>query len=90
MAVSVSSPAPPVAGRTHDSYKWLALSNTTLGVLLVSINGSIMLIALPNIFAGIRLDPLVPSNTSYLLWLLMGFNIATSVLVVSFGRLGDM
>jgi MFS family permease len=90
MAVSVSSPAPSVAGRTHDSYKWLALSNTTLGVLLVAINGSIMLIALPNIFDGIRLDPLVPSNTGYLLWLLMGFNIATSVLVVSFGRLGDM
>jgi MFS family permease len=74
----------------HDRYKWLALSNTTLGVLMVMINTSIMLIALPNIFDGIKLNPLVPSNSSYLLWLLMGFNVVTSVLVVSFGRLGDM
>jgi len=78
------------AAARGDHYKWLALSNTTLGVLMVTINSSIMLIALPNIFDGIQLDPLIPSNTSYLLWLLMGFNVVTSVLVVSFGRLGDM
>jgi MFS family permease len=78
------------AAARGDHYKWLALSNTTLGVLMVTINSSIMLIALPNIFDGIKLDPLIPSNTSYLLWLLMGFNVVTSVLVVSFGRLGDM
>ncbi|MCO5969734.1 MFS transporter [Actinoallomurus soli] len=71
-------------------YKWIALSNTTLGVLMVMINQSIVLIALPNIFDGIGLDPLGAGNTSYLLWMMMGFMVVTAVLVVSFGRLGDM
>ncbi|MCL4449429.1 MAG: MFS transporter [Actinobacteria bacterium] len=75
-----------------DKYKgkWLALSNTTLGVLMVVINSSIIMIALPDIFRGIRLNPLLPSNTDYFLWILMGYLVATAVLVVSFGRLGDM
>ncbi|GAA0353118.1 MFS transporter [Actinoallomurus spadix] len=71
-------------------YKWIALSNTTLGVLMVMINQSIVLIALPNIFDGIGLNPLGAGNTSYLLWMMMGFMVVTAVLVVSFGRLGDM
>ncbi|HSZ29202.1 MAG TPA: MFS transporter, partial [Pseudonocardiaceae bacterium] len=71
-------------------YKWIALSNTTLGVLMVTINQSIVLIALPDIFRGIKLNPLSPSNTSYLLWMFMGFLVVSAVLVVSFGRLGDM
>src|SRR5579875_3411081 len=71
-------------------YKWIALSNTTLGVLMATINQSIVLIALPDIFRGIRLNPLSPSNTSYLLWMFMGFLVVSAVLVVSFGRLGDM
>ena len=70
--------------------KWLTLSNTTLGMLMVTINQSIILIALPDIFKGIRLNPLTPGNSSYFLWLLMGFTVVTAVLVVSFGRLGDM
>src|SRR5579864_7742534 len=71
-------------------YKWIALSNTTLGVLMATINQSIVLIALPNVFHGIGLDPLGPGNTSYLLWMFMGFMVVSAVLVVSFGRLGDM
>lgn len=71
-------------------YKWVALSNTTLGVLMASINGSIMIISLPAIFRGIRLDPLQPGNINYLLWTLMGYLVCTAVLVVTFGRLGDM
>ena len=71
-------------------YKWIALSNTTLGVLMATINSSIMLIALPDIFRGIGVNPLQPGNTSLLLWLLMGYLVVTAVLVVSFGRLGDM
>jgi MFS family permease len=71
-------------------YKWIALSNTTLGVLMATINQSIVLIALPAVFKGIGLDPLGPGNTSYLLWMFMGFMVVTAVLVVSFGRLGDM
>src|SRR5579872_3333511 len=71
-------------------YKWIALSNTTLGILMATINGSILLIALPDIFKGIKLDPLAPQNTSYFLWVLMSFLLVTSVLVVSLGRVGDM
>ena len=71
-------------------YKWIALSNTTLGMLIATINSSIVLIALPDIFKGININPLDPSNTSYLLWMMMGFLVVTAVLVVSFGRLGDM
>jgi MFS family permease len=77
--------APPSPG-----YKWVALSNTTIGVLLATINQSIMLIALPDIFRGIGVNPLEPGNTSLLLWMIMGFIVVTAVLVVSFGRLGDM
>jgi MFS family permease len=71
-------------------YKWIALSNTTLGVLMATINQSIVLIALPDVFRGIGLDPLSPGNTSYLLWMFMGFLVVSAVLVVAFGRLGDM
>lgn len=71
-------------------YKWIALSNTTLGVLIATINLSIILIALPDIFRGIGVDPLRPGNTSLLLWLIMSYMVVTAVLVVSFGRLGDM
>lgn len=71
-------------------YKWVALSNTTLGVLMATINASILLIALPDIFRGIGVNPLLPGNTSLLLWLIMGYLVVTAVLVVSFGRLGDI
>jgi MFS family permease len=74
----------------HLDEKWIALSNTTLGVLMVTINQSIILIALPDIFRGIHVNPLEPGNTSYLLWMILGFLVVTAVLVVSLGRLGDM
>jgi MFS family permease len=72
------------------AYKWIALSNTTIGMLMATINASILMIALPDIFRGIKMDPLAPGNTSYFLWILMGFMLVTSVLVVSLGRVGDM
>jgi MFS family permease len=75
---------------TASNYKWIALSNTTLGVLIATINSSILLIALPDIFRGLNINPLAPGNSSYLLWLIMGYLVVTAVLVVSFGRLGDM
>ncbi|HTU97535.1 MAG TPA: MFS transporter [Solirubrobacteraceae bacterium] len=74
----------------HVEYKWIALSNTTLGILMATINQSIVIIALPAIFRGIHLNPLVPANTSYLLWMLLGFMVVMAVLVVSLGRVGDM
>src|SRR6476620_2966381 len=73
-----------------SNYKWIALSNTTIGILMATVNSSILLIALPDIFRGIDLNPLAPENTSYCLWILMGFMLVTSVLVVSLGRIGDM
>src|ERR1700677_5040933 len=73
-----------------DRYKWIALSNATLAVLLATLDGSITIIAMPSIFRGIHLDPLAPANSFYLLWMILGFLVVTSVLVVSLGRLGDM
>jgi len=84
------SPKGARAAQPGPHYKWIALSNTTLGVLMATINQSIVLIALPDIFRGIGLNPLSPGNTSYLLWMFMGFLVVSAVLVVSFGRLGDM
>ena len=84
------------AGRTEgpvavgERYKWVALSNTTLGMLVATINSSIVIISLPAIFRGIGLDPLRPGNVSYLLWMLMGYLVVSAVLVVAFGRLGDI
>src|SRR6204780_2824404 len=72
------------------NYKWIALSNTTLGIMMVTINQSILLISLPALFRGIKLNPLIPSNTSYFLWIFMGFILVTAVLVVSLGRVGDI
>src|SRR5579885_280584 len=77
--------------RVHKlEYKWVALSNTSLGMLMATINASILLIALPDIFRGIHIDPLAPGNTSYLLWLILGFMVVMAVLLVSLGRLGDI
>lgn len=72
------------------SYKWVALSNTTLGMLMATINQTILIISLPAIFRGIQVNPLQHSgNISLLLWVLMGFNVATTILLVSFGRISD-
>jgi MFS family permease len=81
---------PAALPQEHDSYKWIALSNTTLGVLLATLDASITLIAMPDIFRGIGLDPLQAGNSFYLLWMILGFLVVSSVLIVSLGRLGDM
>src|SRR3979411_76248 len=73
-----------------EHYKWIALSNCTLGVLLATLDASITLIAMPDIFRVIPLAPLVPANSFYLLWMILGFLVVSSVLIVSLGRLGDM
>ena len=74
----------------NDHYKWIALSNTTLGIFMATVNSSIILISLPAIFRGIDINPLSPGNVGYLLWLLMGYMLVTAVLVISLGRLGDI
>jgi MFS family permease len=81
---------PVAAAAPGDRYKWVALTNTTVGVLLATIDASIMIIAMPDIFRGIGLDPLVPGNSTYLLWMILGYLVTSSVLVVSVGRLGDL
>jgi MFS family permease len=78
------SPSPRIA------YKWIALSNTTIGMLIATVNATSILIAMPVIFRGININPLDPANFSYLLWLLMGYMVVSAVLVVTAGRLGDM
>lgn len=70
-------------------YKWIALTNTTLGVLMASINSTILIIALPAIFAGIHVNPLNQGQSSLLLWVLLGFNVATTIFLVAFGRISD-
>ena len=71
-----------------ENYKWIALSNCTLGVLLATLDASITLIAMPDIFDGIKLDPLVPGNSFYLLWMILGFLVVSSVLIVRSGGSG--
>jgi len=71
-------------------YRWVVLSNTTLAMLMATLNMSSVMIAMPAIFRGIHLDPLGPGNFNYLLWMLMGYMVVTAVLVVNLGRLGDM
>jgi len=79
-----------VSSAPGENYKWIALSNTTVGVLMATINSSIMLISLPTIFRGIGINPLLPSETGNLLWLLLGYMVVTSTLLVTLGRLSDM
>ena len=71
-------------------YKWIALTNTTLGVLMASIDSSIVLISLPAIFNGIHVNPLAPGETDYFLWILLGYMVVTATLLVTFGRISDM
>ena len=86
----MESAAGPAGRLRGGHYKWIALSNTTLGILAATVNGSIVIISLPAIFRGIKLDPLTPGNVSYLLWVLMGYLVVSAVLVVTLGRLGDI
>jgi len=87
---SAANSAPPPDAAAANRYKWTVLSNTTLGMFMATLDSSIVLISLPAIFRGIHLDPLAPANVSYLLWLLMGYLVVTAVLVVTFGKMGDM
>jgi MFS family permease len=77
-------------GPVDDGYKWIALSNTVLASLIITIDTTIVLIGMPSIFRGIHLDPLRPGNSKYLLWMLLGMTIVVAVLVVSLGRIGDI
>jgi MFS family permease len=75
---------------SDDRYKWVALTNTSVGMFMAVLDSSIVIIAMPAIFRGIGLNPLAPGNITYLLWMIMGYVLVSAVLVVSLGRLGDM
>jgi len=78
------------SGGRPGRYKWIALSNTTLSMTMATIDASIVIVAMPAIFRGIHLNPLTPGNITYLLWMIIGYLLVQSVLVVTLGRLGDM
>lgn len=78
----------PVQINSH--YPWVVLSNTTLGTLIASINGSIILISLPSIFRSLGVDPLASGQSVFLLWILIGYTLVTAVLLVTCGRISDM
>jgi MFS family permease len=84
-------PTPPTPSAPKpDRYAWIALANTTAAIFMASLDGSIVIIALPAIFRGINLDPLSAGNITYLLWMIMGYRLVQAVLVVNLGKLGDM
>ena len=85
--MSAPAPAPSAVG---PHYKWVVLSNTTIGVVLATMNATSLIIALPVIFRGIQLNPLSPANFPYLLWILMGYMLVSAAVVVTVGRIGDM
>ncbi len=72
------------------NYKWVALFISTLGMLMATIDGSITLIALPDIFRGIGIDPLLPGNSFFLLCMILGFLGVPRVRVTTLGRIGDI
>ena len=90
MKQTLTRPEKAVVPPGGMAYKWIALSNTTIGMLMATVNATSILIAMPVIFRGININPLDPANFSYLLWLLMGYMVISAVLVVTAGRLGDM
>src|SRR5947199_10796149 len=77
------SPVQPEAN-PHDGYQWTALSVTTVGALLASIQGSALLIALPNILTELHI------NFFTIMWVLMGYLLITTVLTTVIGRLADI
>ncbi|MEM0155245.1 MAG: MFS transporter [Thermoplasmataceae archaeon] len=66
-------------------YKWVVLSNTTLGVLMSSLDSNIVLIALPDIGRSMQ-----GMTTLDLLWVLLGYQLVVACVLVNFGRLSDM
>jgi EmrB/QacA subfamily drug resistance transporter len=66
-------------------YKWVALSNTTIGVLMATLDANIVLIALPTIGRE-----LADTSLFDLVWILLGYQLITASVLVNFGRLADM
>ncbi len=68
----------------HIRYEWVALSVTTIGALLASIDTSAVIIALPDILASLRAEFIT------LMWVLLGYMLIIAAVVPVVGRLADM
>ena len=67
----------------HSHYKWWALSCTSLGMLLATINSGTLIIALPDLERNLH------TSILELVWVILVYMIASTVLVLSAGRLSD-
>src|SRR5919199_1146822 len=68
----------------HESYKWWALSVTSLGMLLATINSGTLIIALPDLERSLH------TTLLQLVWVILAYMIASTVLVLTAGRLSDL
>lgn len=66
------------------AYKWIALSVTTIGSLMVAIDSTIVILALPNMLSDLH------SNLVRMTWVIIGYLVVNTVLQLSFGRMADM
>src|SRR5213596_1827617 len=69
---------------THANYKWWALSCTSLGMLLATVNSGTLIIALP------ALERSLHTSLLELVWVILAYMIASTVLVLTAGRLPDL
>jgi EmrB/QacA subfamily drug resistance transporter len=74
----------PGVGVDHHHYKWWALSCTSLGMLMATINSGTLIIALPT------LETRLHTSLLELVWVILAYMIASTVLVLSAGRLSDL
>jgi MFS family permease len=82
--VPEDSQSPEVAPGHRDGYQWTVLSVTTVGALLASIQGSALLIALPNILGELHATFLT------IMWVLLGYLLVLTALTPIIGRLADI
>src|ERR671933_2683 len=68
----------------HEHYKWWALSVTSLGMLLATINSGTLIIALPDLERSLH------TSLLQLVWVILAYMIASTVLVLTAGRLSDL
>ena len=68
----------------HEHYKWWVLSTTSLGMLLATINSGTLIIALPD------LERALGTTLLQLVWVILAYMIASTVLVLTAGRLSDL
>lgn len=65
-------------------YKWIALTNTTICILMASLDANILIIALP------RLVPDLHVSLIETIWIILSYGLVTTSVLLSFGRLADM